>query len=38
VEAGGGRIVTACAASLVRMRKAGAEVDDLATWIARAIR
>jgi Fe-S oxidoreductase len=37
-EAGGGRVVTACAASLVRMRSAGVDVDDLATWIARALR
>jgi Fe-S oxidoreductase len=36
-EEGGGRIVTACAASLVLMRRAGAEVDDLATWVARAL-
>jgi Fe-S oxidoreductase len=36
-EAGGGRIVTACATSLVRMRKAGAAVDDLASFIARAL-
>jgi dimethylglycine catabolism B len=38
VEAAGtSRIVTGCAASLVRMRKAGAEVDDLSTWIARGL-
>jgi dimethylglycine catabolism B len=36
-SAGGARIVTGCASSLVRMRKAGAEVDDLATWIARGL-
>jgi Fe-S oxidoreductase len=35
--AGGSRVVTGCAASLVRMRKAGAQVDDLATWIGRGL-
>ena len=35
---GGGRIVTACASSLRSFRKAGAEADDIATWIAKAIR
>jgi Fe-S oxidoreductase len=37
-RAGGGRIVTACASSLVALRKravsSGVPVDDLATWIA----
>jgi Fe-S oxidoreductase len=34
---GGGRVVTACASSLLAMRKrASAPVDDLVTWIARA--
>jgi dimethylglycine catabolism B len=37
-RAGGGRIVTACASSLLAMRKAGGAVDDLVTWIARAAR
>ncbi len=37
-RSGGGRVVTACASSLVAMRKAGAEVDDIVTWIARAAR
>jgi len=37
-EAGGGEIVTACASSLVAMRKAGpSKVSDLVTWIARAV-
>ncbi|HLK41111.1 MAG TPA: (Fe-S)-binding protein [Polyangiaceae bacterium] len=39
-QAGGGRIVTACASSLLLLRRAGAgshvPVDDLVTWIARA--
>jgi Fe-S oxidoreductase len=39
-RAGGGRIVTACASSLIALRKqaagSGVEVDDLVTWIARA--
>jgi dimethylglycine catabolism B len=39
VRAGGGRIVTACAASLLALRKRagrwGVSVDDLVTWIAR---
>jgi Fe-S oxidoreductase len=35
-RAGGGRVVTSCAASLLAFRKAGAEADDLSTWIARA--
>ena len=42
VLAGGGRIVTACASSLralrTRGRRSGVEVDDLVTWIARAVR
>jgi Fe-S oxidoreductase len=37
-DEGGGLIVTGCAASLVRMRRAGASVEDLSTWIARAVR
>ena len=39
-RAGGGRIVTACASSLLAFRRvAGARaVDDLVTWIARAAR
>jgi Fe-S oxidoreductase len=41
LEAGGGRIVTGCASSLVALRKAGASsgvhVDDLVSWIARAL-
>jgi Fe-S oxidoreductase len=37
-RAGGGRVVTGCASSLVSMRKAGGEVDDIVTWIARAAR
>jgi Fe-S oxidoreductase len=40
-RAGGGRIVTACASSLLALRKRAASssvaVDDLASWIARAI-
>jgi Fe-S oxidoreductase len=40
-EAGGGRIVTACASSLVALRKAarpsGVAVEDLASYIARAL-
>jgi Fe-S oxidoreductase len=42
VRAGGGRIVTACASSLVALRKRAAgssiAIDDLVTWIARATR
>jgi Fe-S oxidoreductase len=39
-RAGGGRIVTACASSLLgrTARGTGVEVDDLATWIARGAR
>jgi len=37
-ESGGGRIVTACASSLIAMRRRGAPVDDIVTWIARAAR
>jgi len=41
-QAGGGRIVTACASSLIALRKsarpAGIPVDDLVTWIAGALR
>jgi hypothetical protein len=36
--AGGGRIVTACASSLLSFRRARAKADDLVTWIARAAR
>jgi Fe-S oxidoreductase len=39
-RAGGGRVVTACASSLIALRRragrAGPAVDDLVTWIARA--
>jgi Fe-S oxidoreductase len=37
-RAGGGRVVTACASSLLalRGRAAGVRVDDLVTWIARS--
>ena len=36
---GGGRIVTACASSLLAMRRQGrAPVDDIVSWIARAAR
>ncbi|MGO8996830.1 MAG: (Fe-S)-binding protein [Polyangiaceae bacterium] len=35
-RSGGGRVVTACASSLLSMRKAGGLVDDIVTWIARA--
>jgi Fe-S oxidoreductase len=37
-RSGGGRVVTACASSLVSMRKAHGDVDDIVTWIARAAR
>ena len=41
-RAGGGRVVTACASSLVALRRraagSGVVVDDLVTWIARAVR
>ncbi len=41
-QSGGGRIVTACASSLLSMRRAarghGVAVDDLVTWIARGCR
>ncbi len=37
-RSGGGEIVTACASSLLSLRKAGpAPVSDLVTWIARAL-
>jgi Fe-S oxidoreductase len=40
--AGGGRVVTACASSLMAMRKSargsGVQVDDLVTWIAGSLR
>jgi Fe-S oxidoreductase len=44
IRAGGGRIVTACASSLLALRReargrgSGVEVDDLVTWIARGVR
>ncbi len=34
---GGGRIVTACASSLLKFRAQGAQADDIATWIARSL-
>lgn len=38
-SAGGGRIVTACASSLISLRRRSrAPVDDIVTWIARAAR
>ncbi len=41
-RAGGGRVVTACASSLLALRRralgSGVAVDDLVTWIARATR
>jgi Fe-S oxidoreductase len=39
-RSGGGRVVTACASSLIAMRRARGrhQVDDLVTWIARAAR
>ena len=37
-DAGGGEIVTACAASVLRFRKTGARASDLAAWIDRALR
>ena len=39
-EAGGGPLVTACASSLLSLRRAGgtsAQVSDLTTWIARSV-
>ena len=36
-EAGGGKIVTACASSLLQFRRAGAEAEDIATWIDRGL-
>jgi hypothetical protein len=40
--AGGGRIVTGCGSSLLALRRRaqgpGAEVDDIVSWIARAVR
>jgi hypothetical protein len=37
---GGGRVVTACASSLIAMRRARGKqrVDDIVTWIARSAR
>jgi len=37
-RAGGGRIVTACASSLLSFRRSKAKADDIVTWIARAAR
>jgi len=41
-RAGGGRVVTACASSLIALRRraagTGVAVDDLVTWIARSAR
>jgi Fe-S oxidoreductase len=37
-QGGGGEIVTACASSVRRLREAGAQVSDLTTWLARALR
>ena len=41
-RAGGGRIVTACASSLIALRRraesTSVAVDDLTTWIARSVR
>jgi Fe-S oxidoreductase len=41
-QAGGGRVVTACASSLIALRRraagTGVAVDDLVTWIARSAR
>jgi Fe-S oxidoreductase len=34
---GGGEIVTACASSLLRFRKAGARASDIVSWIARSL-
>lgn len=34
---GGGKIVTACASSLRRFKTAGADADDLVTWLARGL-
>ncbi|MGD0675634.1 MAG: (Fe-S)-binding protein [Polyangiaceae bacterium] len=38
-RAGGGRVVTACASSLIHLRRRanGVRVDDLASWIAAAV-
>jgi Fe-S oxidoreductase len=35
---GGGRIVTACGSSFSMLKKAGGKVEDISTWIARAVR
>jgi Fe-S oxidoreductase len=38
VHSGGGRVITSCAGSLLAFRRrSGANVDDLVTWIARAV-
>jgi Fe-S oxidoreductase len=34
---GGGTVVTACASSLRRLRGAGANVEDIVTWLARGL-
>ncbi|HEY2514153.1 MAG TPA: (Fe-S)-binding protein, partial [Polyangiaceae bacterium] len=36
--AGGGRVVTGCASSLMSFRRARGKAEDLVTWIARAAR
>jgi len=36
-EGGGGALVTACAASLIRFRSAGEPAEDLSTWLARGL-
>ena len=36
-DEGGGALVTACAASLIRFRSAGEHAEDLATWLARGL-
>jgi hypothetical protein len=37
-RAGGGEVVTACASSLIALRKAGvSKVSDVVSWVARAV-
>ncbi len=36
-DAGGGKIVTACASSLLQFRRAGADAEDIASWINRGL-
>lgn len=36
-EAGGGKVVTACASSLLQFRRAGVDADDIATWVDRGL-